>query len=123
MQLGSRSYRGLRRSRGMVCAALLEPQRAENFAVDAWPAFGNPLTDERCRNRSQKYAVAIVAGGQHQSLDVSRSQNRQLIRSAGSQPAPGLYDFRPGEFRCDLVRGGKNFFDAAGSIPFLVTCV
>ena len=85
------------------------------------PSLGDPLADELCRDGSEQNSVAVVAGREHQTIDIHRPQDGQLIRRAGPQAAPGLDDFRLREFGHEFIRGRKDFFDAARSDALFIS--
>ena len=42
--------------------------------------------DDVCRNRGQQHAIAIVAGGEHQAIQITATQDRRIVRVPGRQP-------------------------------------
>ncbi len=59
-----------------------------------------------------------MSGGDQQSVQIRRADNRQMIGRIGPQPGPRFFNLRVGQGRSQLQCAGQNFLHRTGGDSF-----
>src|SRR5260370_11217469 len=100
-----------------------EAHRAERLPVDGDTLSGDPFTNQFGSDGGKQDAVAKMACGHQQAVQIGGAENGEMVRGIGAQAGPGFFDGGVPQSRRDLHRGAEDFLQTSGRETLLETGV